>query len=230
MLGGQGDQQIVVKSGQKRPKLENMTLSQWSVANRAILYQLVRENKLQGPSLFDYLSYTTKVYQLVQRYNLISVLLYDREYRKLQAALKFRWGTDVQHLSSIHLQARDKPAAQSNQQKKQTVPNKLGRSSKTRIPRRAVSHLPPPPCSRPSGRAVNDYCTSDWHQEFSKVDDAASMMTNNCYFAKVDLHSAYRSVRINAASQKSTGFKWNFDNREIYLKDTKLPFGANLSP
>ena len=37
-------------------------------------------------------------------------------------------------------------------------------------------------CSRPSGRAVNDYCTSDWHQKFSTVDDAASMMTNNCYF------------------------------------------------
>ena len=102
------------------------------MANLAILYQLVRENKLKGPSLFDYLSYTTKVYQLVQRYSLISVLLYDQEYRKLQAALKFRWGTDVQHLSSIHLQARDKPAAQGNQQKKQTVPNKLGRSSKTK--------------------------------------------------------------------------------------------------
>ena len=85
-------------------------------------------------------------------------------------------------------------------------------------------------CSRPSGRAVNDYCTSDWHQKFSTVDDAASMMTNNCYFAKVDLRSAYRSVRINAASQKVTGFKWNFDNKEIYLKDTKLPFGAKLSP
>lgn len=132
VLGGQGDQQIVVKSGPKKPKLENVTLSQWSVANLAILYQLVRENKLKGPSLFDYLSYTTKVYQLVQRYSLISVLLYDREYRKLQAALKFRWGTDVQHLSSIHLQARDKPAAQGNQQKKQTVPNKLGKSSKTK--------------------------------------------------------------------------------------------------
>ena len=101
MLGGHGEQQVIVKSGPKKPRLENITLCQWSVANLAILYKLVGENKLQGPSLMDYLSYTTKIYQLVQRYSLVSVLLYDREYRKLQASLKFRWGTDVQHLSNI---------------------------------------------------------------------------------------------------------------------------------
>ena len=37
LLGGQGDQQIVVKSGPKKPRLENLSLSQWSVANLAIL-------------------------------------------------------------------------------------------------------------------------------------------------------------------------------------------------
>ena len=102
VLGAQGDQQIVMKSGPKKPRLENITLCQWSVANLAILYKLVGENKLQGTALMDYLSYTTKIYQLVQRYTLVSVMLYDREYRKLQASLKFRWGTDVQHLSNIH--------------------------------------------------------------------------------------------------------------------------------
>lgn len=124
VLGGQGDQQIVVKSGPKKPRIENLTLSQWSVANLAILYKLVGENKLQGPAMMDYLSYTTKIYQLVQRFSLVSVMLYDREYRKLQASLNFRWGTDVQHLSNIHLQAREKPAAQSSQPKKPFVPFK----------------------------------------------------------------------------------------------------------
>ena len=52
----------------------------------------------------DYLSYTTKVYQLVQRYSLVSVLLFDIEYRKLQALMNFRWGTDVQHLHTLFLQ------------------------------------------------------------------------------------------------------------------------------
>ena len=128
VLGSQGDQQIIVKSGPKKPRIENLTLSQWSVANLAILYRLVGENKLQGPELMDYLSYTTKIYQLVQRFSLVSVMLYDREYRKLQAGLKFRWGTDVQHLSNIHLQARDKPAAQGGQQKKVMPPFKSGKN------------------------------------------------------------------------------------------------------
>lgn len=108
IIGGHGDQQILVKSGPRKPKLENLTLSQWSVANLSILYKLSREGKLTGPSLMDYLSYTTKVYQLVQRYNMISVFLYDREYRKLQANEGFRWGTDVQHLHQMNLQPREK--------------------------------------------------------------------------------------------------------------------------
>ena len=82
--------------------------------------QIGWENKLHGPALMDYLSYTTKIYQLVHRFSLVSVLLYDREYRKLQAPLIFRWGMDVQHLSNIHLQAQDKPVGQSSQSNQRT--------------------------------------------------------------------------------------------------------------
>ena len=39
----QGDQQIVVKSGTRKPKLENLTLSQWSIANLANYLKLVGE-------------------------------------------------------------------------------------------------------------------------------------------------------------------------------------------
>ena len=52
-----------------------------------------------GPRMMDYLSYSTKVYQLVQRFSLVLVLLYDRVYRKLQSTMGFRWGRDVQHFS-----------------------------------------------------------------------------------------------------------------------------------
>ena len=52
-------------------------------------------------------------------------------------------------------------------------------------------------CSRPIGEAVNDYCSTDWHQKFSRVDNAAGVMTEGCYFAKVDLRSAYRSVGLS---------------------------------
>ena len=60
----------------------------------------------------DYLSYSTKFYQLIQKCSLASVLLFDREYRKLQADMGFRWGTDVQHLHTLHLQPRDKLSKQ----------------------------------------------------------------------------------------------------------------------
>ena len=121
VIGGQGEQQVVVKSGPKKPKLENLSLSQWSIANLAILYKLTSEGKLVGPALMDYLSYTTKIYQMVQKCSLSSVLLYDREYRQLQASMGFRWGTDVQHLHMLHLQPRDKqvrPGTQSQNQKR----------------------------------------------------------------------------------------------------------------
>lgn len=106
IVGGAGSHQVVLKSGPKKPRLENVSLAQWTVANLAILYRLHGESKLSGDSILDYLSYTTKVCQLVQRYNLVSVLLYDREYRKLQCAHDFRWGTDVPHLHSVYLQPR----------------------------------------------------------------------------------------------------------------------------
>ena len=68
-----------VCGGIKKPKFENLTLSQWSVANLAILNKLVADGKLKDESLMDYLSYSTKIYQLVQKCSLASVLLYDRE-------------------------------------------------------------------------------------------------------------------------------------------------------
>ena len=95
----------MVKSGVK-PKIETITLSQWSIANLVILYKLLGEGKLLDQGVIDYLSYTTKVYQLTQRYENVSVYLYDREYRKMQAAHNFRWGTDIPHLHTMQLTPR----------------------------------------------------------------------------------------------------------------------------
>ena len=89
--------------------------------------QAPRESRLTGEGMLDYLSYTTKICQLVQRYNLVSVLLYDREYRKLQCAHDFRRGTDVPHLHSVYLQPR--------------IPHPNG------LPQRGVTHCPSKPQS-----------------------------------------------------------------------------------
>ena len=84
-------------------------------------------------------------------------------------------------------------------------------------------------CSRPTGKSVNDYCTEDWEMKFARVDDAANLMTNGCYFGKVDLRKAYRSVKLSDESQQVTGLCWDFNGQNVYLKDTRLPFGARLS-
>ena len=85
-------------------------------------------------------------------------------------------------------------------------------------------------CFRPPGQLVNDYCSSDWKQKFARVDDAASMMNKGCFFTKVDLKNAYRSVGISKESQRVTGLQWNFQGKTAYMTDTCLPFGARLSP
>lgn len=85
-------------------------------------------------------------------------------------------------------------------------------------------------CSRPHGRSVNDHCSTDWQQKFARIDDAANLMTEKCYFAKVDLKNAYRSVSISKHSQDVTGLSWNLEGKNIFMKDTRLPFGARLSP
>lgn len=84
-------------------------------------------------------------------------------------------------------------------------------------------------CSRPVGEAVNDYCSVDWQQKFARVDDAAAVMTENCYFAKVDLRSAYRSVGLSKKSQEVAGLSWELNGKTVFLKDTRLPFGARRS-
>ena len=60
-------------------------------------------------------------------------------------------------------------------------------------------------CSRRTGKAANDYCTDDWEQTFTMVDDAANRMAEGCYFAKVDLRKAFRSIKISDHSQQVTG-------------------------
>ena len=126
VVGGNGTQQVILKSGPEKPKIENVTLAQWCVANNAILYKLVTESKLDASNILDYLSYTTKICELVQRYTLVSVLLYDRNYRQLQSQNNFRWGTDVPHLQNVHLIPRlPKPAPGSHSKFHLSRPQKL---------------------------------------------------------------------------------------------------------
>ena len=85
-------------------------------------------------------------------------------------------------------------------------------------------------CSLPTGQSVNDYCTTEWHQRFSRVDDAAALVTEGCFMAKVDIQSAYRHIKLSEHSKRVTGLKWQFGSKTVYLRDTRLCFGSKLGP
>lgn len=85
-------------------------------------------------------------------------------------------------------------------------------------------------CSRPGGTALNDYVSSFQSQKFQTIDDATDLVHKGYYMAKVDLKSAYRSVSINSDSQRYTGLQFSLNGRNIYMYDSKLPFGSRLAP
>ncbi|CAC5420024.1 unnamed protein product [Mytilus coruscus] len=86
-------------------------------------------------------------------------------------------------------------------------------------------------CSRPEVSAVNSFVGEIEKQRFQTLDEASKLVTPNCYMAKVDLKTAYRSVNLSSQSQEVTGLKWTFpDGTEYTFYDTKLPFGSKLAP
>ena len=104
-LGNQGSAKIVVTYGPKKPKLESTSIPQWVVANTRIFYTLLSEGKLSTQSAIqDYLAYTVKIMELIARYDWKSILMYDNEFRKLQAIYKFSWSFDSTHLHTVLLQ------------------------------------------------------------------------------------------------------------------------------
>ena len=92
------------KTGSRRPKLQDLTVSQWGLANARImdkLYFAVDRCDIRSARL--YLAYTAKLHELFNKFERVSVLEYDRQYRIYQAAHKFEWGTDLPHLDTMTL-------------------------------------------------------------------------------------------------------------------------------
>ena len=86
-------------------------------------------------------------------------------------------------------------------------------------------------CSRPEGLSLNSYAEID-RVQFQTVKEATSFLKPGYYMAKVDLESAYRSVRVHPDDYESTGLKWRFpgESQPQYMFDARLPFGAKRAP
>ena len=86
-------------------------------------------------------------------------------------------------------------------------------------------------CSRPIGKSVNSYTTTT-SITYETIDKALSLLPERGYMAKVDLRNAYRVVPIHPDCYDATGLSWTFEGSNVirYFVDTRLPFGAAMSP
>lgn len=85
-------------------------------------------------------------------------------------------------------------------------------------------------CSRPHGQSLNDAAVSI-KVKYESLRDAEKFLEQGMYLCKVDLSTAYRSVKIHSSNYCATGLAWTFagDKRPTVLIDTRLPFGASAS-
>ncbi len=82
--------QIVFPSATRKPKLQDITVEEWALANVRIMDEMYIKAELAGSAVRDYMAYTAKICKLFRRYDRVTVLQYDREYRFL-------------HLHTVHL-------------------------------------------------------------------------------------------------------------------------------
>ena len=95
---------LLLSVGNKKPKLENISVEEFSIANIRIFYELLTSGKLPSAAdIRDYLSYSIKVLELARKYSWESVLKYDDEYRIVQHMYGYPWSYDQGHLQEVML-------------------------------------------------------------------------------------------------------------------------------
>ena len=108
---------ITIEAGPKCPNITNISQNQWGIANMRILTQLMANGSLpSNVHITNNLAYTAKIHQHAIRCTLASIMIYDREYRQLQATEGFPWGLDNIHLQTIYLREKTANNSQSHHQ------------------------------------------------------------------------------------------------------------------
>ena len=90
--GSANSETLVLKADEEHPYL-GIYMEEWGAANMRLLNHLLSTKKLRRENIEFYLAYTTKIYELAEKYDWNSVLNYDYAYRELQAEHQFQWGT-----------------------------------------------------------------------------------------------------------------------------------------
>ena len=98
---------LVFKAAPKKPKLESVSIWQWSCSSIRIQDELMKCGSLNELNVRNYMAYMCKILELNARFDWISILHYDREYRMYQSMYGFPWGTDIPHLTTCFLKEKD---------------------------------------------------------------------------------------------------------------------------
>jgi hypothetical protein len=114
IIGNEGEDQVIIRSGSMRPKLDQVTPLQWMGASIRIMRELIGRGQLKAADTELYLSYMEKIGDFASKYTWPSILMYDREYRRWQAQCGCQWGTDNIHLAEILLDVRSRQTIQDN--------------------------------------------------------------------------------------------------------------------
>ena len=115
LVGKEGEEQVIIRSGNAKPKLDQVTPLQWTGASIRIMRDLILKGSLHSNDIDSYLSYMEKIADFASKYTWPSILTYDREYRRWQAQNSCTWGTDNIHLAEIHLDTRSRPSGTTSQ-------------------------------------------------------------------------------------------------------------------
>ena len=90
--GSANSETLVLKADEEHPYL-GIYMEDWGAANMCLLNHLLSSKKLGREDIEFYLAYTTKIYELAEKYEWNSVPHYDYAYRELKAEHQFQWGT-----------------------------------------------------------------------------------------------------------------------------------------
>lgn len=99
------------------------------------------------------------------------------------------------------------------------------------VPKKGTNEFRPiTDCSRPRADSLNSYMNLETFS-LESPDDALALSTPGCYYAIVDLKSAYRSVPVFPPHRQLQGMRWSFEkDKSVYLVDNFLCFGLSCAP
>lgn len=90
---------------------ELLDVAQYMEGSLRILREMALHDKCSVGELLEYVNYLVKIATLGQCFQWRSVLKYDQEYRKAQAACGFKWGADNSYLMQLFLKPEQGPTS-----------------------------------------------------------------------------------------------------------------------